>query len=93
MERLRMQTPDLVDENIEKIGKLFPNCITERLRSNGKTEYAIDFDKLRQELSKDTVEGEEERYQFTWPLKNEAIVNANAPIKKTLRPCREKSVD
>ena len=93
MERLRMQTPDLVDENIEKIGKLFPNCITERLRSNGKTEYAIDFDKLRQELSKDTVEGEEERYQFTWPRKNEAIVNANAPIKKTLRPCREKSVD
>ena len=93
MEHLKMQTPDLVDENIEKIGKLFPNCITERLGANGRTEHAIDFDKLRQELSKDIVEGNEERYQFTWPLKMSSIVNANVPIKKTLRPCREKSVN
>ena len=93
MEKIKMQTPNLVDENIEKIGRLFPDCLTERTGADGKTEQAIDFDKLRQELSKSIVEGDEERYQFTWPGKKQAIITANAPINKTLRPCREESVD
>lgn len=88
-----MQTPNLVDENIEKIGRLFPDCLTERTGADGKTEQAIDFDKLKQELSKSIVDGDEERYQFTWPGKKQAIITANAPINKTLRPCREESVD
>jgi adenine-specific DNA-methyltransferase len=82
-----------VDENIKKIAELFPNCLTERLDENGKPEVAIDFDQLRQELSKDIVEGPEERYQFTWPDKRNAIRLANAPTTDTLRPCREESVD
>ena len=93
MEKLNMHTPNLVDENIEKIGKFFPDCLTERTGGDGKTEQAIDFDKLKQELSKSIVEGDEERYQFTWPGKKQAIITANAPINKTLRPCREESVD
>jgi len=93
MEKLNMHTPNLVDENIEKIGRLFPDCLTERTGADGKTEQAIDFDKLRQELSKIIVDGDEERYQFTWPGKKQAIITANAPINKTLRPCREESVD
>ncbi|MCI2082210.1 MAG: site-specific DNA-methyltransferase [Bacteroidales bacterium] len=93
MEKLKMQSPNMVDENIEKIGKLFPDCLTEVKNKNGQTEHAIDFDKLRQELSKEIVEGPEERYQFTWPDKKQAILTANAPINKTLRPCREESVD
>ena len=93
MEKLKMQTPNLVDENIEKIGKLFPDCLTESTGADGKTEQAIDFDKLKQELSKSIVDGDEERYQFTWPGKKQAIITANAPINKTLRPCREDSVD
>jgi adenine-specific DNA-methyltransferase len=93
MEKLNMQTTNMVDENIKKIGELFPNCLTERLDENGKPEVAIDFDQLRQELSKDIVEGPEERYQFTWPDKRNAIRLANAPTTDTLRPCREDSVD
>jgi len=88
-----MQTTNVVDENIKKIGELFPNCLTERLNENGKPEVAIDFDQLRQELSRDIVEGPEERYQFTWPDKRNAIRLANAPTTDTLRPCREESVD
>lgn len=88
-----MQTTNIVDENIKRIGELFPNCLTERLNDEGKPEMAIDFDKLRQELSKDIVEGAEERYQFTWPDKRNAIRLANAPTTDTLRPCREESVD
>ena len=88
-----MQTTNIVDENIKKIGELFPNCLTERLNDEGKPEIAIDFDQLRQELSKDIVEGSEERYQFTWPDKRNAIRLANAPTTDTLRPCREESVD
>ncbi len=88
-----MQTTNQVDENIKKIAELFPNCLTERLDENGKPEAAIDFDMLRQELSKDIVEGPEERYQFTWPDKRNAIRLANAPTTDTLRPCREESVD
>lgn len=93
MEKLNMQTTNVVDENIKRIGELFPNCLTERLNDEGKPEVAIDFDQLRQELSKDIVEGAEERYQFTWPDKRNAIRLANAPTTDTLRPCREESVD
>ena len=88
-----MQTTNMVDENIKRIGELFPNCLTERLNDEGKPEIAIDFEQLRQELSKDIVEGAEERYQFTWPDKRNAIRLANAPTTDTLRPCREESVD
>lgn len=88
-----MQTTNIVDENIKRIGEMFPNCLTERLNDEGKPEVAIDFDLLRQELSKDIVEGPEERYQFTWPDKRNAIRLANAPTTDTLRPCREESVD
>ena len=92
-DKLKMHSPNIVDKNIEKIGKLFPNCITERINENGEVEQAIDFDVLRQELSTVVVEGNEERYQFTWPDKKKSILLANAPISKTLRPCREESVD
>lgn len=93
MDKLKMHSLDKVDENIKKIGALFPNCITERKNAMGKVEYAIDFDMLRQELSDVVVEGAEERYQFTWPDKKKSVLLANAPISKTLRPCREESVD
>ena len=93
MEKLNMQTTNIVDENIRRIGELFPNCLTERLDENGKPEMAIDFDQLRQELSKSIVEGPAERYQFTWPDKRNAIRLANAPTTDTLRPCREESVN
>ena len=88
-----MQTHNIVDDNIKKIAELFPNCLTERLDDNGKPEMAIDFDQLRQELSKAIVEGPAERYQFTWPDKRNAIRLANAPTTDTLRPCREESVN
>lgn len=93
MDKMRMHTVDITDENIKKIGELFPNCITERLDVNGKPETAIDFDMLRQELSKNIVEGPQERYQFTWPDKKKAIRLANTPSTMTLRPCREESVN
>ena len=93
MDKLSMQTHNIVDENIKKIAELFPNCLTERLNEKGRPEAAIDFDMLRQELSKDIVEGPAERYQFTWPDKRNAIRLANAPTTDTLRPCREESVD
>ena len=93
MEKLKMHSLDKFNDNILKIGELFPNCLTERMNENGVIERAIDFDVLRQELSRDIVEGNEERYQFTWPDKKSAMRLANAPINKTLRPCREESVD
>ena len=93
MDKLKMQTTNKVDENIKKIGELFPNCLTETLDENGRPQKAIDFDQLRQELSQNIVEGPEERYQFTWPDKRNAIRLANAPTTDTLRPCREESVD
>ena len=86
-----MHSLDKLAQNIEMIGKLFPNAITEVVR-NGKIEYAVDFDVLRQELSDTIVEGREERYQFTWPDKKKAILAANAPITATLRPIKEESV-
>lgn len=93
MEKLRMHTHNITQNNIERIGLLFPNCLTERIGENGRLEHAIDFDKLRLELSKDIVEGAQERYQFTWPGKREAIRIANTPSNMTLRPDRESSVD
>ena len=92
MDKLHMSTKNKVEENIEKIGQLFPNCITER-KIGGGTERCIDFDALRQELLDEIVEGPEERYQFTWPDKKKAVLLANAPINKTLRPCRKESVN
>lgn len=92
MEKVNMVSRDVTADNIEKIGALFPNCITE-VKNGDKVEKAIDFDKLRQELSRNLIEGKKERYEFTWPDKRQAIVTANAPISKTLRPVREKSVD
>lgn len=93
MNKPKMHTQDIVDVNVGKIGKLFPNCLTERIGENGRLEHAIDFDKLRVELSKGIVEGLQERYQFTWPGKREAMRIANTPTNMTLRPDRESSVD
>ncbi|WP_456103961.1 site-specific DNA-methyltransferase [Phascolarctobacterium succinatutens] len=93
MKHLNMQSMDKVAANVAKIRELFPNCVTERINNEGKLEHAIDFDMLKQELSDHIVDGLQERYQFTWPDKRKAILAANAPINKTLRPCREESVD
>ena len=88
-----MQSRDVVGSNVERIAALFPHCITERLNKDGKPELAIDFDKLRAELSNEVLEDGEERYQFTWPDKRAAARLANEPTTLTLRPCREESVD
>lgn len=93
MEHLNMQSMDKVAANVAKIRELFPNCVTERINNEGNLEHAIDFDMLTQELSDHVVDGLQERYQFTWPDKRKAILAANTPINKTLRPCREESVD
>ncbi len=93
MDKLKMQSPNLVEANVDKIAAFFPNCITESRDENGIVRRAIDFDLLRQELSTIIVEGPQERYQLNWPGKREALLTANAPIAKTLRPCREESVD
>ncbi len=92
-DQLKMHSPNLVDSNIEKIAALFPNCVTEAQGENGELKKAIDFDLLKQELSQVLVEGEQERYRLDWVGKKEAILTANAPIAKTLRPCREESVN
>lgn len=88
IDKLELQSPDIVNENIEKLAALFPNCVTES--ASGK---AIDFDLLKQELNHNVVEGTKERYRLEWPGKREAIVTANLPTTKTLRPVREDSVD
>ena len=93
MEKLNIITLEMAEKNIEMLGQMFPNCLTEKKNDEGKIVKAIDFDKLRQELADSVVEGPEERYQFTWPDKRNAIRLANAPTTKTLRPCREESVD
>jgi len=93
MDKLKMHTPDFTEENIARIAELFPNCVTEAQDESGKLKHAIDFDLLRQELSDHIVEGPRERYHLNWPGKKEALLAANAPIAKTLRPCREESVD
>lgn len=93
MEKLRMKSLDAAEGNVAKIAALFPQCVTERLAKDGTAELAIDFDKLRDELSKDLLDGAEERYQFTWPDKRAASRLANEPTDKTLRPDVDASVD
>lgn len=93
MHRLRMQTENKADTNYRKLAELFPNAVTETIDENGNVVRAIDKDVLMQEISCKVVEGNEERYQFTWPEKKQSILLANMPINKTLRPCREESVD
>lgn len=88
-----MNSLDAAEDNVAKIAALFPQCVTERLNKDGKPELAIDFDKLRDELSKDLLDGAEERYQFTWPDKRAASRLANEATNKTLRPDVEASVD
>ena len=92
MENMRMESIDMTAQNIDKIAALFPNCITETVDENGKLKRAINFELLRQMLSSDVLEGDE-AYEFTWVGKKAAIVEANRPIRKTLRPCKEDSVD
>lgn len=92
MDKMRMESVDMTAQNIERIGALFPNCITETVGEDGKMKKAINFDLLRQMLSGDVLEGDE-AYEFTWVGKKAAIVEANKPIRKTLRPCKEESVD
>ena len=93
MDKLKMHTPNKADENFQKLIQLFPNAVTESVDENGNVVRAIDKDILMQEINCKVVEGKEERYQFTWPDKKNSILLANAPISKTLRPCREESVD
>ncbi|WP_095498789.1 site-specific DNA-methyltransferase [Paraferrimonas haliotis] len=93
MDKLKMHSPDMTQQNIEKIQALFPNCVTESKGADGELKLAIDFDQLKQELSNSIVEGPQERYQLNWPGKREALLTANAPIAKTLRPFREESVN
>lgn len=93
MDKLKMHTPNKADENFKKLAELFPNAVTETIDENGEVVRAIDKDVLMQEISCTVVEGNEERYQFTWPDKKKSVLLANAPINKTLRPCREESVD
>jgi len=93
MDKLRMKSLDAVEGNVAKIAALFPHCVTERINKDGKSELAIDFDKLRAELSADALDTGEERYQFTWPDKRAASRLANTPTDKTLRPDVDASVD
>ena len=88
MDKLKMQSENLVDENVEKIAKLFPNCVTEGKDENGQVIKLVDFDLLKQELSKVVVDGNDERYTLNWAGKKQAILTANSPINATLRPCR-----
>lgn len=92
MDKMRMESVDMTAQNVEKIGALFPNCITETVDENGKPKKAINFELLRQMLSEDVLGGDE-AYEFTWVGKKAAIVEANKPIRKTLRPCKEESVN
>ena len=93
MDKLKMQSLDVTGSNIDKIAQLFPQCVTEHKDKDGKTVLGIDFEKLREELSADVIDDGEERYQFTWPDKKTHAHLANTPTNKTLRPCREESVD
>ena len=93
MEKLKMHSPNLTQDNVARIRELFPNCVTEAKGEDGAVKLTVDFDQLRQELSESIVEGPQERYHLNWPGKREALLTANAPIAKTLRPCRDESVD
>lgn len=92
MDKMRMESVNMTAQNIEKIGTLFPNCITETVDENGKPKKAINFEILKQMLSGEVIDGDE-AYEFTWVGKKAAIVEANKPIRKTLRPCKEESVN
>ncbi len=92
-DKLKMHSPDLTQDNIAKIKAAFPGCVTEAKDEHGKIKLAVDFDQLRQELSDHIVEGPQERYQLNWPGKREALITANAPIAKTLRPVHKESVN
>ncbi len=93
MEKLRMKTESIVDSNVEKLKELFPNCVVEALDENGQGTKRVDFDLLKQELSKELIDENKERYQMIWPNKKQAVLKANTEIAKTLRPCREESED
>jgi adenine-specific DNA-methyltransferase len=93
MEKMKMHSPDLTQDNIAKIRELFPNCVTEAVKVDGSIRHTIDFDLLRQELSGAIIEGPQERYHLNWPGKREALIAANSPIAKTLRPSKEESVN
>ena len=93
IEKLKMHSPDLTQDNIAKIAALFPGCVTERAGKDGQITLGVDFDALRQELSDSIIEGPQERYHLDWPGKRQALITANAPIAKTLRPVRSESVD
>lgn len=93
MDKLKMQTVNKADENFKRLAEMFPNAVTEAKDENGEIVRAIDKDVLMQEINTKVVDGKEERYQFTWPDKKKSVLLANAPINKTLRPCREESVD
>lgn len=93
MDKLKMHSPNLTEANIAKLAELFPCCMTEAADGKGSLKKSIDFDLLRQELASNIVEGSQERYQINWPGKREALLAANVPIAKTLRPCNEESVD
>ena len=92
-DNLEMHSPNIVDDNTLKIAEIFPHCVTEARDDNGNLRYVVDFDLLRQELSQSLVEGGQERYRLDWPGKRQAILEANTPIAKTLRPVREESVN
>ncbi len=92
MDKMKMETPNLTIQNVGKIGVLFPNCITETVDKDGNLKKAINFELLRQMLSEDVVDGDE-AYEFTWVGKKASIIEANKPIRKTLRPCKEESKD
>ena len=93
MNKLKMHSPNLTEDNIARLRELFPGCVTEAKGEDGSVKLAVDFDQLRQELSGTIVEGPQERYHLNWPGKREALLTANAPIAKTLRPVRSESVD
>ena len=94
MQKMKMHSPDLSEQNIAKLQDLFPGCITEAQdQETGESRWSIDFDQLKQELSAHIVEGPQERYRLDWPGKHEALVTANSPLEKTLRPCIEDSKD
>lgn len=93
MDKLKMHSPNLTEDNIARIREMFPGCVTEAQTEDGSVRLAVDFDQLKQELSGAIVEGPQERYHLNWPGKREALLAANAPIAKTLRPCRDESVD
>ena len=93
MEKLKMHSPNLTQDNIARIRDLFPGCVTEAKGEDGSVKLAVDFDQLRQELAESIVEGPQERYHLNWPGKREALLTANAPIAKTLRPVISASKD